>query len=292
MNPNSFSYAGLAGLSLGNPVISCVSADYNAIQMNLFYWHALVSHLVYANWTSNGCNDNSNLPNCNSIFATAISQIGVINQQLMDITDQPSLDPDDLYQDWCTGNGTLEFAVDGVDYPSDCNPIGNRMTTYLNRPDVQQAIGARPTQWVSCTGSINYNTSGASMIPLYRSFIQKRPDINILVYSGDVDIYTVPFGYTKACLAELDEVPVNTWQPWFVNGATAGYVEQFPHYTYATVKGGGHETPAYQPLSSYYMMQQFLTTGTITPKKPKLSGKKAFSVKNQGHVLRERKIRV
>jgi hypothetical protein len=90
----------LAGLAVGNPVISCVSADYNAIQFNLFYWHSLVSHVLYSNWTANGCDKKSSNPGCSLIFNIALSQIGVIVQELVDPedTNQPSLDPDDLYQ--------------------------------------------------------------------------------------------------------------------------------------------------------------------------------------------------
>ena len=40
-------------------------------------------------------------------------------------------------------------------------------------------------------------------------------------------------------------------------GQTAGYVEQFDSYTFATVKGAGHEAPEYQPLSSINMIKRF-----------------------------------
>lgn len=42
-----------------------------------------------------------------------------------------------------------------------------------------------------------------------------------------------------------------------------GYVESFDHYTFATVKGGGHETPQYQPLTSYNMYGRFLQAATL-----------------------------
>jgi len=85
-----------------------------------------------------------------------------------------------------------------------------------------------------------------------------------MIYSGDVDIYTVPFGYTMACLAELQESVQSAWQPWFVNGATAGYVEVYDHFTYATLKGAGHEAPQYQPLTAMNMFQRFMTSGSLT----------------------------
>jgi len=186
-----------------------------------------------------------------------------------------------LYQDFCTGNGTLEFALN-QGYPNTCNPVGNEQTAYLNRADVQAAIGAKSIAWSGCSG-INYDAFLTSMIPLYQLFFATRPDLNILVYSGDVDVATVPFGITQACLAELGEPPVEPWQPWFVNGATAGYVETYKHYTYATVKGGGHETPQYQPLTSYEMIQSFITTGTLNTQIPKNRASKRLT---QGKILR------
>ncbi len=160
---------------------------------------------------------------CNDILNIAFEQIGVIYQQKKSNTNEPNMDPDCLYQDFCTGNsvdiielviivvgnGTLLFAED-QGYPSACNPIGDRLTTYLNRPDVQQAIGVPPTNWQSCV-ALNYTFDDAgSMVPYYQSFFQQRPDLSILIYSGDVDIGTVPFGFTQACIAEFGDSPISS----------------------------------------------------------------------------------
>jgi len=292
-NPNSLIYNQLSGFTAGNPVITCISADYNAIQMDLFYYHALVSHIVYSNWTSNECDYDSSIGICDAIFNDALTQIGVIFQQKRMENDdvEPSLDPDCLYQDFCTGNGTLEFAVN-QGYPNGCSPVGSELSFYLNRKDVQEFIGAKQAEWFECNGGenlFNYTILGNSMIPHYLEFFAKRPDLKILVYSGDVDIFTVPFGYTKACLAELAEEPIEIWQPWFVNGATAGYVESFPHYTYATVKGGGHETPQYQPLTSFQMFERFITYGNLNTELPTVP---TYKRRTQARVLKEYRIRV
>jgi len=273
-NVTSPLYQQLTGIGIGNPVISCRSADYLNIQFNMFYWHGLVSYSVYASWISLGCDQDSSKTGCEDIFQIAVDQIGVIYQQKR-ADNEPSLDPDDLYQDFCSGNGTLDFSVN-MGCPGSCAPVGQRMAAYLNRQDVQDAIGVISTTWLQCTSQINYNMSGASMIPLYQSFFAQNPAFNVLIYSGDVDIYTVPFGFTKACLAELQSSTVATWQPWFVNTATAGYVEVFEHYTYATIKGAGHEAPQYQTLTSLNMMQRFIEEQSLTardgPSKMRSSG--------------------
>jgi len=129
------------------------------------------------------------------------------------------------------------------------------------------------------------------MIPFYQKFFTSRPDLDILIYSGDVDIFTVPFGYTSACLVELSNSPTSSWQPWFVNGATAGYVEVYDHFTYATVKGAGHETPQYQPLSAYNMYHDFVTTGKLNTTGTKRLNKKFRGRRSQGSILRERGIK-
>jgi len=298
-NSDSLIYSQLTGLTLGNPVIGCESADYNAIQFNLFYWHGLVSHIVLANWTSHLCDIDSSNDGCDEIFNVAMTQIGVIFQQVKtdangityQTNDQPSLDPDDLYQDFCLGNGTLDFA-DNLGYPDSCYPVGNQMTDYLNRPDVQEIIGAKSTNWVGCTGAINYTSNAGSMIPYYNNFFNQRPDLGVLVYSGDVDIFTVPFGYTQACLVELKQDIQKVWGPWMVNGATAGYYEVFEQFVYATLKGAGHESPEYQPLTSLAMFSRFIQNSDLADPNPSRVKSSPIPVlRTQGGSLKQHGIR-
>jgi serine carboxypeptidase-like clade 2 len=269
----------LKGIMAGNGVLNC-DMDYNAVQFDLFYWHGLVSFMNYANWTKRGCDRDSSRSGCNYILNLTMSEIGVIDQQLKQenlqfvrsadkLDGQPqqaSLDPDDLYQDFCLGNGTLFFTE--VDPHGCTQPLGDRTLAYLNRPDVQRAIHARPAVWAPCVGfpPLNYTTSGMSMLPYYREFFALRPQIRILIYNGDVDIATVPFALNQFCMGQLFEeglVYVEPWAHWFLNGATAGYVEYFDKYVFATVKGAGHETPQYQPLSAFNMFKRFITTGNL-----------------------------
>jgi len=262
------------GFAIGNPVFSCQDgfigqgSPYDIETFHLLYWHGLVSYTNYANWTANLCNDikHTELPPCQYILNLAVNQIGVIYQQKRDVSQStywPSLDPDDIFQNFCTGNGSLQF----TNYPEpgkgDCHGALDTAGDYLNRPDVQKALNVPPTKWTPCNGNLNYDIVGNSMVPLYEFFYKAKPGVKILVYSGDLDILTVPFAFTQPCIAQMSGKIVSPWQPWFVNGATAGYVEVYDKYTYATVKGAGHETPEYQPLSSYAMVQRFITTGSL-----------------------------
>ena len=71
---------------------------------------------------------------------------------------------------------------------------------------------------------------------------------------------------TAQCLYELrtTNTIVSPWQPWFVNGATAGYVETWSTFSFATLKGGGHEAPQYQPLNALNMFERFLNRQNLT----------------------------
>jgi len=256
---------------------------------------------------------------CDLIYSETLAEIGVIDQQLVitrpglegrgsnrvssqimthnkpspNLFNFPSVDPDDLYQDFCTGNGTLEYADNRRPF---CDPNGNLVSNYLNRADVQKAIHAQPTKWTECTSQINYQASGDNMVLLYNMFFITKPSLKVLIYSGDVDIMTVPFAITDPCVAQMNGSLVSEWQPWFVNGATAGYVEVFETHTRCTVKGAGHEVPEYQPLTALNMFTRFLQNGNLDEDIQSRSHRqhRARSMNNiltQGKMLRLKNVR-
>eukprot|EP01101_Sappina_pedata_P004454 TRINITY_DN18_c0_g1_i1.p2 TRINITY_DN18_c0_g1~~TRINITY_DN18_c0_g1_i1.p2 ORF type:complete len:492 (+),score=224.66 TRINITY_DN18_c0_g1_i1:78-1553(+) len=294
------------GFMAGNPVFNCkyTQSTSTAIQFNLLYWHGLVSYTQYHKFVSTGCTtQTSTSAICIAQLQAAKLAIGYIDQELQQYdTETPiqaSLDPDDLYQDFCTGNGTLEFTVS--DPTCKNTDSGSLNTVYLNRADVQAAIGARPTNWQVCAGppKLVYFSSGEDMVVLYEKFFVQKPGFHILVYSGDIDIATVPFGLTQPCLFSMGRSQVSSWQPWTVNGWTAGYVEVFDTFTYATIKGAGHEAPTYQPLNALNMFSRFLNNQTLDDANEKEAVSRRLAWKNiqkskslrQGDVLRMHGIR-
>jgi len=239
------------------------------MQFNLYYWHGLVSYNNYRNWTLNLCNTDSppNRQLCNQIFNQTVNELGQIYEEVTGgpPIPLPSLDPDDLYQDFCTGNGTLAFSENQPEEEGQCIPVDQLLKNYLNRQDVQEAIHVfnPPVQWSACSTSLNYSRSYASMLPFYLQIFKEKPQLNILIYSGDVDIATVPFAVTQKCLADLNLPQKNKWGPWYVNEATAGYFEDTERFTFATLKGAGHEAPVYQTLNAFNMFQRFLTSQNL-----------------------------
>jgi len=271
---------------LGNPVTGCDGKAYGGeddilfpdTRVNLFYWHAMVSRRDYDEWNNKGCGTSNppSFPQCLELFATISNGIGSLDQPLREMANrmyserkaaskhrlserspgQPSgsINPDCLYYSYCTGNATLEFNEASI---VDCFNVEDQISAYLNTPDVQKAIHAKPKLWKSC-GGVLYDQNVKSLIPYLQYIFANAPTTRVLYYSGDIDIATVPFANTQRCLETMNSTILKKWRPWVINKEVAGYVEIYPTYTYATLKGAGHEAPAYQPASAYLLFTSFL----------------------------------
>jgi hypothetical protein len=119
------------GLMLGNPVTGCEGAAFGGeddvlfmnTQVNLFYWHGMISRRKYDEWNRYGCNTDkpASVSVCSIIYAEVNAQKGHLHQPLMQRTstehiarstslagvDAASINPDCLYYSFCTGNATL-----------------------------------------------------------------------------------------------------------------------------------------------------------------------------------------
>lgn len=112
------------------------------------------------------------------------------------------------------------------------------------------------------------------MLDYYQKFFDTAPQLRIMVYSGDIDIKTCPHPNTQMCLANLDRPTTRKWEKWTVEGPqmpsfadaaknniTAGFCEVHDTYTFATVRGAGHEVPMYQPGFAYNLFERFIING-------------------------------
>eukprot|EP01094_Clydonella_sp_ATCC50884_P000117 TRINITY_DN10098_c0_g1_i1.p1 TRINITY_DN10098_c0_g1~~TRINITY_DN10098_c0_g1_i1.p1 ORF type:complete len:510 (+),score=147.87 TRINITY_DN10098_c0_g1_i1:63-1592(+) len=285
------------GLMLGNPVTGCDGARFGGenniefldTQVNLYYWHGMASRRNYDTWNTNGCNRElpPNITACEQLYKSITAGVGPLDQPLAARTssgrrhhhhaprahgrrssqrmglagvapqDEPSgvINPDCLYYSYCTGNATLSITEDSV---PDCFDLPTQTVAYLNDPAVQSAIHAQPTKWGEC-GGISYKSDVGSLMPYLDVFFSIAPSMRILYYAGDIDIATVPFASTQRCLETLKRPIKHSWREWVVNKEVAGYVEEYDTYTFATIKAGGHEAPAFQPASSYVLFTSFLS---------------------------------
>jgi serine carboxypeptidase-like clade II len=268
------------GLMLGNPVTNCKGSSYAGDgsilnlndQLNLFYWHGMVSRRDFDEWNSKGCNTASpaHLLECYVIYGRVQRGIGHLDQPLQSeeqerrhrrVQPAGSINPDMLYFSYCAGNGTLDFATDIV---PDCFDLDDQVSTYLNDPAVQAAVNARAgTQWSECTSKLAYRKLGVPAPNYLEQFFQIAPQMRIMYYSGDVDLATVPFSQTQRCLETMDRPIVQSWRPYVINKEVAGYVEIYDTYTYATIKGAGHEAPQFQPAAAFLLFSTFLHNGTL-----------------------------
>jgi serine carboxypeptidase-like clade 2 len=137
------------------------------------------------------------------------------------------------------------------------------LTTYLNRKDVQTALGAIPTKWQDCAGP-KYSFGQMSIIPLYQEFMDTS-DIQIMVYSGDMDT-VINFIGTESWINSMNRPVVDKWQPWYYKQnehlphQVAGWRIKFDRMEYRTVLSAGHLVPRHAPFQALLMLKEFLST--------------------------------
>ncbi|KAK7393094.1 hypothetical protein VNO78_21547 [Psophocarpus tetragonolobus] len=126
---------------------------------------------------------------------------------------------------------------------------------YLNRPEVQQAIHAKPTKWTHCSDLINWNDSPATILPVIKYLIDSN--IGLWIYSGDTDT-VVPVTSSRYSINTL-KLPIQVpWRPWYSGNEVGGYVVKYKGVTFVTVRGAGHLVPSWQPARALTLIFSFL----------------------------------
>jgi hypothetical protein len=263
-----------AGILLGNPVMMCYDDTNDPLEyavgdvwtdFNTYYWQGFVDQQTYEAWRAAGCESEEHrrgtvIQACYDLYNQVTSQdnLGV------------DFDPDNLWADYCTGNGTMDFASSQCGAPNSTDSGQNsavfyKIGQYLAQSEVKEAMHGE-IDWNSYQTHFNYTHDVGSTLKFYRTIMKNAPNAKILVYSGTGDVGTVPWTYSTPCIYRLfgDEKPSTPWTSYYVNHHRSGHFVQWANgqFTFATVKGGAHETPLSNPLQMTELRTRFIANGS------------------------------
>ncbi|AES71590.2 putative carboxypeptidase D [Medicago truncatula] len=174
-----------------------------------------------------------------------------------------------LCHDSSLKNGSTGYVTNDFDPCSD-----NYGIAYLNRPEVQKALHAKPTNWSHCGDLItHWNDSPITILPTIKYLIESN--IKLWIYrqvqfhyciNGDTDA-RVPVTTSRYAINTL-KLPINaSWRPWYSGKEIGGYVVGYKGLTFVTVRGAGHLVPSWQPERALTMISSFLY-GSLLPTSP------------------------
>jgi len=140
------------------------------------------------------------------------------------------------------------------------------ISEYLNRDDVQKALGAEVSNYESCNFDINRNFlfQGDWMMPFHRLVPGLIEQIPVLIYAGDADYICNWLGnkaWTEALewpgqkaynKASFDELKLSA------DGTTIGNVKSSGNFTFIKLHAAGHMVPYDQPEASLDMLNRWL----------------------------------
>ncbi|KAJ1930299.1 hypothetical protein IWQ60_000411 [Tieghemiomyces parasiticus] len=143
---------------------------------------------------------------------------------------------------------------------------------YLNRPDVQAALGVQ-RKYSDCDRAVYKNfvlgADWTSRRPLEDLTYIVRHGVPTLLYAGDADFICNWYG--NLAVAQAVEWPgqsqFNT-QPWcnwnpLGNSTAYGQYLQYANLAFLRVWNAGHEVPMYQPEASLAMLNNWVTRHSI-----------------------------
>ena len=116
------------------------------------------------------------------------------------------MNPDDLYFDFCSGNGSLAFT--STAYDASCQTEESLVDKYVNSAAFVKAFHVNASlmgTWSPCTNGCGaiYSHDGGGMLPVYNGLFNSTLNLRILIYSGDVDMLIIPLASTRYCFAQL-----------------------------------------------------------------------------------------
>lgn len=274
-------FINLQGVMVGNGVGSWDNALFT--QVDFYFGHYLIPDSVY------------------SQFYTYCSQ-SMTNSQCVDAVNQIDnltalINPYDIYrycystddaprQGWLFNQWTpISRSLKRAGFVSDI-PRGTDVpclydagiNQYLNRADVKQALHVDPNiNFVFCNSSINanYSDSPQGSVSKYQELI--AGNYKVLIYSGDTDA-SVPYTTTLSWIENLNLGVSKAWRPWYLGDQVSGFIQEYNGITYVTVKGVGHQVPAWKRQEGATLIETFINGQELPYKTSSKKNKEATIV--------------
>ncbi|CAK9442337.1 uncharacterized protein LODBEIA_P60800 [Lodderomyces beijingensis] len=138
--------------------------------------------------------------------------------------------------------------------------------SYMNKPEVQKALGAEVSNFESCNFDVNRNFmfAGDWMKPYQKNVIDLlEKELPVLIYAGDKDFICNWLG-NQAWANELQWSGSKGFQSaeekdWTVNKKAAGKSKNYKNFTFLRVYGGGHMVPYDQPENALDMVNRWVS---------------------------------
>jgi len=250
------------GFMVGNPLTYMPYRDYG--QYGTFAGHNLLPAPLWDEYLQAGCRKDDSSQKC----ADLMTQMDNITSGL----DPYALDFPVCASSKAAGRHERHTLLKTIQrlrsyFPSEYEPCdSNWATQYLNRKDVQQALGVKGTvNWSECSNAVsaNYSQSDvkAPMMPVYKFLIDGGYKLKILVYSGDDDSVCATLG-SQQWIWGLGYPVTKPWAPWMMDGQVCGYSTTFgsgdKKFEFLTVHGAGHMVPATRPAQSLHIFKNYL----------------------------------
>ncbi|KAK1431218.1 hypothetical protein QVD17_14517 [Tagetes erecta] len=158
----------------------------------------------------------------------------------------------DIYTSVCSPFSNSTPSISGFDPCTE-----NYILGYLNTPDVQHSLHAKPVQWKSCNDNItlHWKNMPFTVLPVIQELM--TTGISVWFYSGDTD-GRVPVTASRYAINKLKTSVKIPWYPWMYQGEVGGYVVGYQNLTFVTIRGAGHFVPSYQPGRALAVFTSFL----------------------------------
>ncbi|KAE9604242.1 putative carboxypeptidase D [Lupinus albus] len=255
----------LKGIALGNPVLE-YAADFNS-RAEFFWSHGLISDSTY-NMFTKVCNYSLYVSEYyrDSVSPLCSKVMGQVSKETSKFVDKY-----DVTLDVCISSvlsqskvicpqTQIQQASERIDV---C--VDDKVTNYLNRRDVQDALHAKLVgvrKWDVCSNILDYNMLDLEVptLPIVGSLI--KAGVRVLIYSGDQDS-VIPLTGSRSLVQKLaTQLGLNTTIPyrvWFGGQQVGGWTQVYGNIlSFATVRGAAHEVPFSQPERSLVLFKSFL----------------------------------